>query len=466
MAEYKRKNVKKIKTRKPKKSAVADGYRVTSFSDTDFVEDIAVRSEKEVKAQRRSQKKKAKYLSKEQPQKRVITSNKTAKELNLTGVGLRVVKGTKKLKKAKNLTTIICALIIIGCIVIVNAVSPTGIVDLIRSSVAKAGSGSGFPLTVSGGSVGNVTNTDGCITVVSDTHIEIYNSASKELVSEQHKYSNPKSITSKNRTLVFDQGANGVSVFDVCGLVSRRDMKEPIVTAAIGRNGTYCVVTDPEGVAAKVYVYDKNDKLKFKWESETDLINAVAVSDNGKYVIAATINARQGEFSSRLNVFEGKKSKPIREEQIDEVVYSVNALNNKNFLIRVGNEIMKYTATEGSLYDLTDGAVRQMYINSDGEFALYSDAGNNKGQLSFYDSYFEKQNEVEVVASPESIDWNDDYIVCSDDYSLYIFDYSGEEYDKISTNTPIEWFKISGSNILAINNIAIVSHKLPGGSNK
>ena len=466
MAEYKRKNVKKMKVQKPKRSAVAEGYKVTSLSDSDFIEDIAVKSAKESRAERKTQKQKEKYLRKEQPEKRVITSNKTARELNRAGGGLKVVKGTKNIKKVKNITSLITALLIIGCFLLVNAISPTGIVDLVKCSIAKAGSGSGFPVTVSGGNIKNVTVTDGCITVVSDTYIEMYNPYSKELVSEQHKYSNPKSVSSETRTLVYDQGATGVSVYDVSGKQLQRDMKEPIITAAISRNGSYCVVTDPEGIAARMYVYDKNDKLRFKWESETDLINAVAISHNGKYIIAATVNADKGEFSSRFKVFEKNETKPVREELADDVVYSVDAVNRNNFVLRIGNEIKKYSADSGTLFDLTEDTVRQKYCNAKGDTALYTDGGNNEGNITFYNSYFEKKNEINVIASPDSVDWNEEYVVCSYGYSLQVYDYSGKKVDEISANAPIEWFCLSDDNILAINNLAIVNYELLGGNVK
>ena len=464
MAEYKKKNVKKLKNQKPRKSTVASGYKVSSLSDSDSFEDIAVKSAKQAKTERKYQKKKEKYLSKAQPEKRVITSNKTPRELNRTGGGLKIIKGTKGTKRVRNLASLITAALIIGCIVLINGISPTGIGDLLKCSFSKMGSGSGFPLTVSGGKVWDVSNTDGCITVVSDTYIEMYNSLSKELISEQHKYSNPKSVTSQTRTLVYDQGATGFSVYDVSGEISTREMKEPIVTASIGRNGTYCVVTDPEGIAARVYVYDKNDKLKFKWESETDLINAVAVSRNGKFVVLATVNANKGEFSSHLKVFKGKDSKPIREDSFEDVIHSVEPVNAKSFAIRVGSEIKGYNAENGTLSNVTDSAVRQKYCNTKGELALYTEIGNNEGKVVFYNNYLEKNLEVNVTASPNNIDWNDKYIVCSKDYTMYVYDYSGKLINKISTNTPVEWFVISGENVITVNNTTIESHKLAGGN--
>lgn len=464
MAEYKRKNVKKLKSQKPKKSAVAESYKVTSFSDTGFVENISVKSAKEAKAERRFEKKKEKYLRREQPEKRVVTSSKSPRELNRTSGSLKVVKGTKGPKKVRNIISVTVSLMIIGCLLLVHLLSPTGIADLIECSFARMGSGTGYPLTLSGGTVLDVNSVDGCISVLSDTYIEMYNSSSKELVSDQHKFSSPKAVTSETRVLVYDQGAVGVAVYDISGKLFQREMKEPVITAAVGRNGTYCVVTDPEGITAKVYVYDKNDNLKFKWESDTDLINAAAVSDNGKFVLLSTINADKGEYTSHIKVFEGGESKPVREETVDDIIHSIEPLGRTGFVVRVGSELKRYDAKNGTIAEITDDTVRQKYLSPEGELGLFSNSDGNKGTLTVWNKYFEKDWEIDIVSSPKKIEWNDEYIVCAKDYSLYIYDYSGKEVNVISTNTPIEWFVISDDNILVINNTTIVSYSLTGGT--
>ena len=99
MAEYKKKSVKKIKNQKPKKSAVAANYKITSFAEDSFSQDISMKSAKEAKAERRFEKKKERYLSRRQPEKRVVNSSKSAKELNRSAASLKVLKGTKKSKR-------------------------------------------------------------------------------------------------------------------------------------------------------------------------------------------------------------------------------------------------------------------------------------------------------------------------------------------------------------------------------
>ncbi len=465
MAEYKRKNVKKLKAQKPKRSSVADNYKVTSFGNDGFADDISVKSAKEAKAERRFEKKKEKYLKREHPQKRVVNSSRTPKELNRSSNPLVVMKGNKNAKRIKNLTSLATAVIIIAILFSINVLSPTGIADLLKCSFSRMGSGSGFPLTVNGGTVFDVKNIDGCITVLSDTHIEVYNSESKELLSEQHKYSSPKIIASKTRALIYDQGATELSVYDVSGMVFKREMKESIVTAAIGRNGTYCVITDPENIAAKAYVYDKNNNLLYKWESENDLINAAAVSNSGKYIVLATVNAQNGEYLSQLKVFNKKDAKPIKEEKADQLIYSVEPLGSADFVMRLGNDLKKYSANNGTMNDISEDAIRQKYNNHNGEIALISASGGKTDNFALFNNKFEKNREFKIISSPKNIAWNNNYLVCSKDYSLYVYDTNGAEINKIQTSSPIEWFIINKNKIIAVSNSTIVSYEVTGGDN-
>ena len=58
--KVKKKNIKKVKAIKPKKSAVSENYKITSFKDID--EEINVKSAKDARAERKFEKKKAKYI--------------------------------------------------------------------------------------------------------------------------------------------------------------------------------------------------------------------------------------------------------------------------------------------------------------------------------------------------------------------------------------------------------------------
>ncbi len=457
MAEYKKKTVKKLKNQKPKKSAVADNYKVTSFAEDAFSQDISMKSAKEAKAERRFEKKKEKYLKHRKPEKRVVNSGKSAKELNRSASSLRVLKGTKKAKRIKSIIALLLAVIIIVVLFLVHISSPTGLTDLIKCSFARRGSGSGFPITLSGGTVEEVDITDGCITVLSDTYIEMYNVSSKELVSEQHKYSSPKLQTSKTRALIFDQGAEELSVYDITGKIFSRDMKEPILTASIGRNGTYAVVTDPEDIAAKVYVYNKNNSLLFDWESKSDLVNSVSVSNNGKYVVVSTVNAKNGEYSNSLKTFNTKSKEIVKDEPKEELIYSVESIGKCNFVVRTESGLSKLNASDGTFGSITESSVIQKYVSPNGEFGLLTVSGS-ENKFILYNSNFEVKREMEVISSPKFIVWNDKYVVCVRDYSIYVYDAEGKEVNKISTSSPVEKAVTTNKNILAINNSTIVSY--------
>ena len=53
MADYKKKNVKKLKASKPRKKTIAENYKVTAFGDSPIPEDIPVKSSREVKEKRK-----------------------------------------------------------------------------------------------------------------------------------------------------------------------------------------------------------------------------------------------------------------------------------------------------------------------------------------------------------------------------------------------------------------------------
>ncbi len=461
MSEYKKKNIKKVKAVKPKKSAVSDNYKITSFKDID--DEINVKSAKDARAERRFEKKKAKYLNKSKPEKRIVYSNKSAAELNKS-TGIHVVKGTKSSKRIKNLSTAISAAIIILVIVFINVVSPTGIMDLVRNSALTLGSGAGFPKAISGNSVVDVYQLNGGIAVVSDTYIEMYNAKGKEIISLQHGYYSPSVSVSENRVLLYANNSNTVSIFDFSGLLYNREFENTVYDVQIGRNGTFCVVSSSDDSAAMLEVYDKNNKQLFKWSSATDLVSSVAISDNGKYVAAVTLNAKNGEYVSKLKIFKDKSNKPFNEFESGSLMLSVDSFGRNKFLISEANKTYLITAKNSNKEGIIESTPLQYKANSYLGFCSVTGADSN---LDASNVLVRKNNKVlfnfDVVSYPDKVVYSKRYLAAAKGSSIYVYNELGKNVFTVDCGTSATKFSILENKIFVVNNNSIFEHEIKEG---
>ena len=466
MAEYKKKNVKKLKTKKPnKRSAIAETYKVTSFDANSIPDEIAVKTAKQSKAERKFEKQKIKYLKHEKPQKRVVYTDKSAAELNKISSSFKLISGTKNANKIKRITTIIVSVLIIATVLVLQIFTPTGVIDSVKDSFAKFGSGTGFPININGEKVIDIYDLNGGIAVLSERYIEIFNTSSKELVSEEHGFTNPKCAVSDNRIIIYDQGSFGVLIYDLNRKVSERTMKNSIITANIGRKGSFMVVTDSDSSASLVYAYDKNNSQIFKWSSKSDIISSVAVSKNGKYFATLSINAKNGIYHTTLNIFNKKGKKPISSHEEDKLLLNVSGMGYNGFVLTASNKAYYYNVKDGSKTYLVEND-NILYKSNDSHYGflstVVSDSSDASDKANIYLTHKKKLASVDIITSPKRIDWNKKYIVCAKDYSLYIYNFEGKEILNKNFGVNTDKFIVIGDAIYIAHNSTIIEYKISG----
>lgn len=450
MADFKKKNVKKLKTVKPKRSAVAENYKITSFDDK--VDEIPVKSSKQVKAERRFEKNKSRYLKKHQPKKRIVNSEKSPSELN-QNLGLKVLTGGKQATFVKRVVSLSVAFCIVLSIFIVQVVSPTGIIELISNSFSKMGSSSGFPVSIGGGTVLDIKECAGTVAVLSDTNLEIFNKDSKELFIAQHGCSYPVLQTTSSRALVYDEGATNISVYNLSGELFTRTMKEKIIFATLSYNGSYCVVTDPENAASMIYVYNKNNTLLFKYKFDSELICSAAISESGKKMAVVALNAEGGKYVSTINLFNIKNKEIYKEIEKDGLVYSVDAAKGKNFLAYMDDSLIGIMEKDGTYSVLEESGIQHKnYASGKGNAVIYGIEGADESTSAvIYKNKLEKAKEFKIKTIPQKLVFNRDFLCFSKDTYLYVYGEDDLEIE-IKCDYSAEKFTLIGDKIYIINN--------------
>ncbi len=453
MANYQKKNVKKLKAVKPKKRTVAENYKIRAFDETKIDDDIPVKTAEQAKNERRFQKQKQRYLNKEQPQKRVVISQKSPSELNRSASSLRVLVGTKRIKTLKRIISVGIIVAFILTITIFHLTSPTGVSELISNYFVKMGSGTGFPVTINGDSVYDIKNFDDCIAVISDTHFEVYNSKSKELLSEQHGFGDPVLLSSYKRALIFDRSGKDLFVYNLSEKLISKKMKDEIITASIGRNGTFAVATNSKKSASKLYVFDKNDNELFSWNSQSGRINSVAVSNSGETVAITTIKVDGGKYRSNIIVFNSQTGKKAFSTEKNELAYSVDAKDSGYCLL-----------TESALLSITEETLDEKVLMKDkiscfassDRFGYIAALGVNNSigetkTVVFGDENVELFNDT-IQVSPSSLTLGKNFFAFASEKRVYVSDFEGNILSEFETPS------VSGKTVLIDNSIFYINN--------
>lgn len=191
------------------------------------------------------------------------------------------------------------------------------------------GSGPGFPLESPGGQTQEMGVVGSDFYLLNDTNLYVYSRQGKTVSSAQHRYTNPTAETQDGRLLLYDRGGHGLMLRTAAQTIYESNLEDTIISADVSADGTFAVVTDASGFAAKVTVYDSNQREIYAWMSADDLIQSAALFPSGGHMAIATLNAQEGMLVSQVMIFDLTQEEPVATvDYPGEMIVQVDYMEN------------------------------------------------------------------------------------------------------------------------------------------
>ncbi len=348
-------------------------------------------------------------------------------EINSRSSTLKIVSGTKKKRMIRRIITYSIVFLIILTVVVLNILSPTGLVEAIRNKISASGKGS-FPVNVYSVNPEYMSNYNGITAILNDSYFELYNPKGKLINAVSHGMSSPNLECSEARYLIFDRERYKVSVLNYSNELFSREFDKTIISADIGRNGTYAVVTDSDTYQNTVYVFNKNNESVFTWNSAQYYITDVAVADNGKNICVSLINSKDGSFESYLYVLDFKSATPKYRYVFDDLVSSVTSCGKEYLLVNGFDRAYSIPWNGGAERRLDIlGVVRSFDNNSNGVSCIVSGRSDN-----------DNVNKITVLSESGGV-------ASSFDFNYNVVDVSiSDETLTILTDSNVHFFDLKG----------------------
>ncbi len=247
---------------------------------------------------------------------------------------LKVINGTRKRNRIIRIIIYVIIVAIIITLIVLNSLSPTGLIEAVQNAYATWGEGE-FPISVysANGTYFNCSN--GVIGIVNDSFFELYDDDGKLLQAVSHGMSDPVLKTSEARFVLYDRNRYSLSVFNYSEELHSVDSETPIISAAIGRNGTYAIVTDSDTSKNTVTVYNKDNEELFKWNSANYYITDVVVFNEGDKIALSMLDSVGGSFKSFVYILQFDKVEPAYVYSFDDIVSSITSCG-ENYVLANG----------------------------------------------------------------------------------------------------------------------------------
>lgn len=208
--------------------------------------------------------------------------------------------------------------------------------------------GEGFPISLSQSVYNYVTSVKNMPTVISDTHITMYNSKGGIHKKIQHMFANPVYYTMEDRLFVYDLDGQRFAVYDKKGEVYSKKAETPIVVAAASQDGKVAVVTQTDKHTSFLTIYDDDGEEIFKWSGGHRIVN-VSFKDDEDKCIVSTFSASGGKMVSRLYGLEfDKTTETFKTSELEGLVYKSGYCSNGDMWL-LGDSILYRVSSDGSV---------------------------------------------------------------------------------------------------------------------
>ncbi len=375
------------------------------------------------------------------PRGRVKKNNKTARDtdIKMSPVNeektkpqekneVRIIKGKKIQRQRFSKAFGVMLLCLVAVIAVLQFVLPVGIAENLGNLIATVGTGS-YPIEIYGTETLNSVSKGAYYYVLTDTNISAFSNGGKKIYSEAHGFARPVLKTSETRALIFNQGGNDLTIWNLSGETNTLTSQEPIVTATVARNGNYAVVSESDKYAAVVSVYDKKDKLLYEWYSANDMVNNVLLSPNGKKMAVSTVNATGGVLKSKISVFEYDSANAVfSAEYSGEVAYSLEGSKKGFFVLKEsGYDFYNWSEFNKSEYSTEYKLAFSRKFNSGILLVFNRSSNKTDNRIVFVSNKGEKLFEFAFNGLIGDIAFYNNHIYCISDTNIYMLDKTGKQ---------------------------------------
>ena len=287
--------------------------------------------------------------------KRKIKLGKSKKNVNSADngdfkSGLEVINGSRKRRKIIRIVSLAVAVVLIVTVLILNALTPTGLIEYMQNGYAAMGSGD-YPISVYAVNASYFGCRNDAVSILNDTYFELYNADGKLLQAVSHGMSNPVLEESEARFLLYDRERYSIIIYNYYTELYTAKFEKPIFAADIGRDGTYAGVTDSDTYKNTVFVYNRDNELIFTWNSASYDVLDVAVSRDGESIAVCLIDLDAGSFKSYVYILGFDNASPMFQQSFDDVVSSITSVG-EYILINGFDKAYTLSWTSGTLIDL------------------------------------------------------------------------------------------------------------------
>ncbi len=244
----------------------------------------------------------------------------------------RLRKKRNRRQNLKRLGTFLLVLaIFFGIWFVWEKIKQTSLAEQLAGGFAELGSGSGYPMEISGVTVRQMETMGNVLLVLTDTHLHIYNKNGKLLREVQHDYANPVIKCSSSRIILYDPSSRVLRIESKTKTIKEMTFDEPVLFAVLSDENDLAVITNTQRFLGQIIVYDHSlEEPVFSWKSAESYLYGAAFEPGGDSIAVSSVQVQNGDLVSGLTLYRLNEESPFMQQQyVDETIHDISYQNGE-----------------------------------------------------------------------------------------------------------------------------------------
>lgn len=347
----------------------------------------------------------------------------------------KLIKGKKQIRAARAKVIAISLAVIAVIVLILKWIFPVGILEMSRHFINTLGVGD-YPIELAGNEIVDVSTENDHYYILTNTDLYPITNGGKVLKSFAHGFNSPVIKSSASRALIYGQGKNEYDVYVNGEKKYSGTTESGIICGDISDSGIYAVASHSKTYTSTVTVYKSSGASLFKWNSASDIINAIVLSKNGKRLAVSTVNATGGKKYSKIYVFNFNNTNAESTFVFDDnFAYNLVANNNGFYVLLKKSVTFINWSNKTQAETKSDFMIKHFKSGPKSSIAVFSREDNDSdNSVIIFDKKGNKTSNISYSGSIKDIALKNNRIFILSGNKVSVYDTKGQFVNQIECN--------------------------------
>ncbi len=276
------------------------------------------------------------------------------------------------------------------------------------------------------------------LAVAGNSSVTVFTASGREIISQHHSYQSPVAVGEGKYLMVYEMGGTQYSLYNSYTRIHTGKTQTPIRKAEMSKSGSYAILTEADGYASVVELYN-DDFKKIGSYRYNGYVTDVAIDQKGEHLAVLVHEAEGMTFRTSVRLYTVGQTDPTAERVLSGGLGLYCGYTEAGKLSVLGETGLFYVSAEGDLERVADvDTNRLVYADIGVHGSILIQAGKEhltRHHITVYDKNGKALYEDSIEGTVEAASRGKDTLFIKTEDTLYRIRINGGRRESIPCDT-------------------------------